>query len=127
MSHYAYVRDGVVTDVICAEQDFIDLITQQKLDRNPQDTGHWIQTSYNTRGGIHLQNGTPLRKNFAGVGDLYNEQADAFYRPRPYDTWILNTETYLWEAPVELPVDEKKYTWNPATNNWREWILGETI
>lgn len=126
MSNFAYVRDGRVVDVICAEQDFIDLITQNKLDRNPQDTGRWIQTSYNTRAGVHygpdgLPDGGPaLRDNFAGIGYHYDENLDSFYPPRPYDTWVLNMDTLQWEAPVPFPTDDQLYCWDPTTNNWKQ-------
>jgi hypothetical protein len=123
MSHYAFVRDGQVVDVITAEQDFIDLITQQERDRNPAGTGRWIQTSYNTQAGQHTAGGTPLRKNFAGIGYLYDPEADAFYPPQPYDTWILDTNTYQWRSPVPYPEDGGIYRWDPATNQWQlsEW------
>ena len=125
MSHYAFVRDGQVVDVIRAEQDFIDLITQQELDRNPAGTGEWLQTSYNTHAGQHTQGGTPLRKNFAAIGYLYDADADAFYPPRPYDTWILDPDTYQWSAPVAYPDDGGYYVWNPATNQWQSSELGQ--
>ena len=124
MSHYAFVRDGLVVDVIVAEQDFIDLITQQALDRNPTGTGEWIQTSYNTHAGQHTAGGTPLRKNFAAIGYLYDPEADAFYPPKPYDTWILDTDTYQWRAPVPYPEDQGLCAWDPATNTWQPVALG---
>jgi hypothetical protein len=125
MSYYAFVRDGQVVDVIRADQNFVDLITQQELDRNPAGTGQWLQTSYNTHAGQHTQGGTPLRKNFAAIGYLYDAVADAFYPPRPYDTWILDPDTYQWSAPVAYPDDGNQYRWDPVTNNWIEWTLGE--
>jgi hypothetical protein len=89
MAHYALIEDGVVTTVIVAEQDFID--TQ---------SGTWVQTSYNTRAGVHLLGGTPLRKNYAGIGYVYDADRDAFYAPSPYPSWSLNEDTCLWDCPV---------------------------
>jgi hypothetical protein len=102
MSHFAHVKDGIVTRVIVAEQDFIDL----GVVGNPSE---WIQTSYNTRGGVHYnpETGEPsedqtkaLRKNYAGIGDTYDPQRDAFIEPQPAEGWVLNEQTCLWEAPV---------------------------
>ena len=119
MSNYAFVRDGRVTDVIVAEQDFIDQLPDTGL-------GRWIQTSYNTHGGQHRLGGTALRKNFAGIGYHYDPDLDAFYLPKPFDTWVLDPDTCLWQAPVPCPNDGNLYAWNPSTNNWKPWILGET-
>lgn len=124
MSNYAFVRDGRVVDVIVAEQDFIDQLPAT-------GTGSWIQTSYNTHGGVHYgpdgqpDGGVALRENFAGIGYHYDSNLDAFYPPRPYDTWILNMDTLLWEAPVDYPADGHLYQWNPATNNWTSWDYGQ--
>lgn len=92
MAHYAKVSDGVVVKVIVAEAEFFETF----VDDSP---GSWIQTSYNTRGGVHLNGGTPLRKNFAGVGYSYDSERDAFIPPQPSETAILNEETCLWEDP----------------------------
>ena len=109
MSHYAKIEDGVVTNVIVAEQDFID--TQ---------AGTWVQTSYNTKGGVHTLGGTPLRKNYAGTGYVYDSDRDAFYVPQPYPSWSLDEGTCLWEPPVAHPNNGKEYTWNEATTSWDE-------
>ena len=95
MSHFAKLNaNNVVTNVIIAEQDFID--TQE---------GTWIQTSMNTRGGIHRLGGTPLRKNYAGVDYTYDTAKDAFYEPKPYASWTLDDDTCLWEPPIDKPSD----------------------
>jgi hypothetical protein len=107
MAHYALIEDGVVTNVIAAEQDFIDT----------QD-GVWVQTSYNTYGGVHILGGTPLRKNYAGVGFIYDADRDAFYAPQVYPSWSLNEDTCLWEAPVANPDYNLNYTWDEATLSW---------
>ena len=113
MAHYAKVNKGIVEKVIVAEAAFFDTYT----DNSP---GAWIQTSYNTRGGVHQLGGTPLRKNYAGKGYTYDKSRDAFYGPQPFNSWTLNESTCLWEAPVAFPDDGKKYEWNEATTNWIE-------
>ena len=120
MAHFAKVVNGVVEKVIVAEQSFIDNF----IDNSP---GEWIQTSYNTHGGIHYEpnSQTPredqsgaLRYNYAGEGYLYDKEADAFYEPQPFPSWTLNTSTYMWEAPVAYPIDGQKYNWNEETQQW---------
>ena len=93
MSHFAKVCDGKVVQVIVAEQDFFDTF----VDSTP---GEWIQTSYNTIGGQHRLGGTPLRKNFAGIGFTYDREKDAFIPPKPEGDFVLNEETCLWEEAV---------------------------
>jgi hypothetical protein len=78
----------------------------------------WVQTSYNTHSGVHNNNGTPLRKNHAGIGYTYDEDRDAFIPPKPYNSWILNETTCQWEAPVTYPNDGERYTWNESTTTW---------
>tara|TARA_R110001606_G_scaffold69053_1_gene157830 strand:+ start:1278 stop:1673 length:396 start_codon:yes stop_codon:yes gene_type:complete len=78
----------------------------------------WKQTSYNTHGGVHNNGGTPLRKNHAGIGMTYDEDRDAFIPKKPFNSWILNEDTCLWNAPVDMPDDGKKYTWNESILNW---------
>jgi hypothetical protein len=112
MAHFAKVVDNKVVQVIVAEPEFF----QTFVDSSP---GEWIQTSYNTRGGQHLLGGTPLRKNYAGIGYTYDRDLDAFVPPRPFDSWTLDTETCLWQAPVPYPDDGQFYTWNETTLNWQ--------
>lgn len=113
MAHFAKVENGIVTQVIVAEQEFIN----SGAVGNPEN---WIQTSYNTYAGVHLLGGTPLRKNFAGVGFTYNVEKDAFIPPKPlqYESWVLNEEKYIWEAPLEMPKDNKAYYWNEEQLEW---------
>jgi hypothetical protein len=113
MAHFAKVTDGVVTQVIVAEPEFF----QTFVDTSP---GQWIQTSYNTHGGVHLQGGTPLRKNFAGIGYSYNATEDCFVPPQPYASWTLDTNTCLWQPPVAMPTDDKMYRWNETAQAWEE-------
>lgn len=122
MAHFAKVVDGTVTQVIVAEPEFFETF----VDSSP---GEWIQTSYNTRGGVHYnaETGEPsadqskaLRKNYAGIGFTYDRQLDAFIPPKPYASWNLNETTGLWESPVAMPTDGKRYAWDEATTSWTE-------
>ena len=113
MSHFAKVVDGKVTQVIVAEPEFF----QTFVDSSP---GEWIQTSYNTYGGQHSNGGTPLRKNYAGIGYSYDRTKDAFIPPKPYPSWVLNEETCLWGAPTPMPTDDKFYEWDETTTSWKE-------
>ena len=78
----------------------------------------WKQTSYNTHGGIHNNGLTPLKKNYAGIGYTYDEDRDAFIPKKPFNSWILNKDTCLWEAPVAMPTDGQRYNWNENTKTW---------
>jgi hypothetical protein len=78
----------------------------------------WKQTSYNTIGGVHSSGGTPFRKNHAGIGYTYDETRDAFIPPKPFNSWVLNEDTCLWNSPVAFPTDGEKYTWNESTLTW---------
>tara|TARA_R100001440_G_scaffold75423_1_gene102629 strand:+ start:1037 stop:1384 length:348 start_codon:yes stop_codon:yes gene_type:complete len=113
MAHYAKVENGIVTKVIVAEADYFDTF----VDDSP---GKWVQTSYNTYGGVHSNGGTPLRKNFAGIGFTYDADKDAFIEVRPYASWILNETTCLWECPVAYPTDGKNYEWDEDAKSWVE-------
>ena len=108
MAHFAEVKNGIVTQIIVAEQDFIDTL------ENPTE---WVQTSYNTYGGKHPEN-RPLRKNYAGIGFKYDKELDAFIPPQPYPSWKLNTDTCLWESPIPRPQDNKEYIWNEQELEW---------
>jgi len=76
------------------------------------------QTSYNTHGGVHALGGTPYRKNYAGLGFIYDAQRDAFIAPKPYPSWVLNEDSCLWVAPVPMPTDDHHYFWDEATTSW---------
>jgi len=110
MSHFAKVENGIVTQVIVAEQDVID---------SGLFGSGWVQTSYNTHGGQHPE-GRPLRKNYAGIGFTYDLQRDAFIPPKPFASWNLNEQTCLWDAPTPYPTDGKRYRWDEATVSWIE-------
>lgn len=120
MAHFAKVENGIVTDVVVADQDFINTGALG-------DPANFVQTSYNTRGGIHyIPNSNPpepsedqshaINKNYAGIG--YSYDGIGFAAPQPYPSWTLNPETYLWEAPVPYPTDGGTYTWDEATQSW---------
>jgi hypothetical protein len=80
--------------------------------------GTWVKTSYNTIGNTHKLDGTPFRKNHAGIGFTYDETRDAFIPPKQYPSWTLNEDTCIWEAPVTYPEDGKSYEWNEETTTW---------
>ena len=111
MAHFAKVSDGKVSQVIVAEPEFFDTF----VDSSP---GQWLQTSYNTHGGVHTLGGTPLRGNYASVGYTYDSINDVFYAPKPYASWTLNESTWLWDAPVAYPDDDLLYEWNESTTSW---------
>jgi hypothetical protein len=113
MAHFAKVNGGIVEQVIVTEPDFFDTF----VDSSP---GEWIQTSYNTYGGVHKTGGTPLRKNYAGIGYTYDKERDAFIAPQPFASWTLDEDTCLWESPSPHPSDGKIYDWHEPTTNWVE-------
>ena len=123
MGNFAKIVDGKVTQVIVAEAEFFNIF----VDSSP---GTWLQTSYNTHGNVHYgQNGQPdggvaLRANYAGIGYTFDTTVvqdgvtGVFYGPQPYPSWILDTQTYYWEAPVPYPNDGQDYVWDEATESW---------
>jgi hypothetical protein len=127
MAHYAKVVSGIVTQVIVAEPEFFNTF----IDDTP---GEWVKTSYNMHGGVYYDRSTNTpasdqsviagdeareRKNFAFIGGTYDSVADAFYIPQPYNSWTLNTTSYLWEAPVAYP-DSGFHVWNETDQRWDE-------
>jgi len=121
MAHFCKLGKGnkvlkvevVSNDIATTEQAGVDFLN------NLYETNDvWKQTSYNTRGGIHLLDGTPFRKNFAGIGFTYHQTRNAFIPPKPYPSWSLNETTCLWEAPVDYPTDGQNYEWNETNQSW---------
>jgi hypothetical protein len=108
------VVNEVLHDANGVEQESIGIDFLTKLTGYPV----WVQTSYNTHGGVHDNGGTPLRKNHAGIGYTYDEDRDAFIAPKPYSSWLLNEESCQWESPIPYPQDDNKYTWNETIKNW---------
>lgn len=124
MAHYAKVQDNIVTQVIVAEASFFDTF----VDTEP---GEWIQTSYNTHGGVHSLGGTPLRKNYAGIGYSYDRTRDAFIPPKPFSSWILDDTTCQWKSPIDMPstvlTTNQYYYWDEAAHqadNSTGWKVG---
>ena len=120
MAYYAFLEvNNIVTEVIVG----ID-----ETDDNKNWEEHYgnfrgqvcKRTSYNTIGGKHNNGGIPFRKNYAGIGYSYDETLDAFIPPKPFESWILNEETCLWESPVPYPTDGELYTWNEEDQEWTE-------
>jgi hypothetical protein len=108
------VVNEVLHDSNGIEQEAIGIDFLTKLTGYPV----WVQTSYNTHGGVHDKGGIPLRKNHAGIGYTYDEDRDAFIAPKPYSSWLLNEESCQWESPIPYPQDGNKYTWNETIKNW---------
>lgn len=106
MAHYAEIKDGIVERVIVAD-------SKEWCQTNLG--GEWVQTSYNTQGGEHTLGGTPLHKNYAGIG--YTWDGIGFASPQPYPSWTLDTDTYLWTSPIPAPTDGM-YSWNEETQSW---------
>jgi hypothetical protein len=120
MGHFAQINEqNIVTQVIVADQDFINTGAVG-------DPSKWIQTSYNTRGGVHYgsdglpDGGIAVRKNYAGIGYSFDAGRDAFIPPRPYASWNLNEQTCNWEPPVAMPEDGNMYSWDEEAVNWVE-------
>ena len=123
MSHFAKIENNIVTFVTVGRQE--DDGKEQELCERTGDT--YRQTSYNTRGGVHYTDGEPsadqskaLRKNYAGIGYTFDEERDAFIPPKPFESWLLDEDTCLWEAPVEYPTDGGMYTWDEESLSWIE-------
>ena len=125
MAHFAKIENNIVTNVIVAEQEFID-------EWHSDET--WVQTSYNTKQGLHyephtnltqLDGGVALRGNFAGVGDIYDADNDVFYTPKPFESWTLDTDTWSWFPPIAHLDDDKDYYWNEdlyQSDNTKGWV-----
>jgi hypothetical protein len=117
MSHFAQVQNGVVVQVIVAEQSFIN-------SGAVGNASEWVQTSYNTRGGVHYgqdgapDGGVPLRKNYAGIGFTYDAQRDAFIPPKPFASWTLDEQACSWASPTPKPDDGGLYVWDEASAAW---------
>lgn len=116
MSHFAQVINGIVQQVIVAEQDFINTFPDKET---------WIQTSYNTRAGIHWDSegkpdgGIALRGNYAGIGYIYDAVNDVFYSPQPFPSWKISAPTWQWQPPIDPPLDGKIYQWDESNLSWK--------
>ena len=122
MAHYAKIdKNNIVTKVLVIDEEVI----------NSGEFGNslnWIKTSYNTYGGQHSSGGTPLRKNYAGVGYTYDKDRDAFIPPQPYPSWILDENTCQWDAPVDYPTGHDAsgpgYVWDEDNITWKLSVKG---
>ena len=128
MAHFARIKNGIVDFVTVGRDD-----DESREDELAHDGWIYRRTSYNTRGGVHYTDGQPsadqskaFRKNYAGLGYTYDAERDAFIPPKPFNSWVLNETTCLWDAPIEMPADAgtgeppKRYTWDEDTVNWIE-------
>ena len=121
MAHFAEIDENNVVLRV--------LVVDDRYEDNGQDYlanvcglgGTWVQTSYNTAGGEHSLGGTPLRKNYAGIGAIYDAERDAFYDPQPYSSWTLNEDKCVWESPTPKPANGV-YVWNEENLEWEEVI-----
>ena len=115
MSHFAKLdENNIVVSVTVGRQE--DDGKEAELCARTGD--RYVQTSYNTIGGVHLLGGTPLRKNYAGIGYTYDELRDAFIPPKPFPSWVLNEDTCLWVAPKVMPKTGGPYQWDEETLSW---------
>jgi hypothetical protein len=127
MASFAKIENNIVTTVVSVVNEVLhdaNGIEQEQLGINflrtlyNEPNAIWKQTSYNTHGGVHNNNGTPLRKNHAGIGYTYDSQRDAFIPLKPFNSWVLNEQTCNWEAPIAYPNNDNQYTWNEETQSW---------
>jgi len=124
MAHYAFLDENNIVEAVYVGID------ENNLDELPDEFNSWEEyysnqlgmtckrTSYNTFGNEHKDNGIAFRGNFAGIGFTYDEENDVFIAPQSFNGWVLNTSTWLWEAPIDYPDDGNKYIWNEETLSW---------
>lgn len=117
MAHFAKLDENNVVVAVYAGRDEDD---GRELDLSLRTGDVYKQTSYNTIGGIHILGGAPFRKNFAGIGYVYDSERDAFIPPKLFNSWTLNEESCMWEAPVPKPEDGKFYSWDEESLSWTE-------
>ena len=124
MAHWAEIDENNIVVRVLVVSDEQDHRGQDFLSNDLNLGGTWKKTSYNTLAGIHQLGGTPFRKNYAGIGYSYDSTRDAFIPPKPFNSWILNEDTCIWQAPIEMPVEEgKAFTWNEETTSWVEFVI----
>jgi hypothetical protein len=121
MAHFAKLGKGNIVEKVVVVHNNVSTTEQAGVDflnNLYKSRDVWKQTSYNTKGGIHKLGGTPFRKNFANIGYKYDQTRDAFIPPKLFDSWTLNENTCLWEAPVAYPSDGQYYKWNEQNQTW---------
>lgn len=122
MAHYAFLdENNIVVEVIVGKDENEDGINWEQHYQAIKGL-NCKRTSYNTRAGVHVNNGTPFRKNYAGIGYSYNQELDAFIPPKPYPSWLLDEVAGIWSAPTPMPQDGKYYMWNESNINWVEMV-----
>ncbi len=125
MAHFAQIdENNIVTQVLVVGNDQ-EHRGQDFLANDLGLGGTWIKTSYNTHGGVHSEGGTPLRKNYAGIGYTYDAGRDAFIPPKPFNSWVLDEDTCLWNAPTPMPTEGGPYMWVEDDLNWQVIPSGE--
>ena len=125
MAHFAQIdENNIVTQVLVVGNDQ-EHRGQDFLANDLGLGGTWIKTSYNTHGGVHSNGGTPLRKNYAGIGYTYDAGRDAFIPPKPFNSWVLDEDTCLWNAPTPMPTEGGPYMWVEDDLNWQVIPSGE--
>ena len=118
MAHFAEIDENNIVTRVLVVGDDQENRGQEFLANDLGLGGTWKKTSYNTVGGVHSNGGTPFRKNYAGIGYAYDSIRDAFIPPKPYNSWILNEDTCLWDSPIPYPNDGNRYTWNEENQSW---------
>lgn len=117
MAHYAFLdENNVVTEVISGIDEGGAVDWEQRYGEFRKQVCK--RTSYNTQGNVHLLGGTPFRKNYAGIGYTFDETLDAFIPPKPYPSWVLNTDSYLWESPIPYPDSSEPLAWEEDLQQW---------
>lgn len=127
MAHYAFLdENNIVTEVIVGrdEDDLAEGVTSWEDYYGSFRGQRCLRTSYNTAGNVHTDDGEPFRGNYAGIGFEYRDNLDSFIAPRPFESWVLDEDTCLWEAPVPYPTDGAQYFWDEEAGNWSE-VTGE--
>jgi len=120
MAHFAKINNNNIVETVLVVPDEQEHRGNEFLTQDLGLGGTWVQTSYNTYGGVHLLGGTPFRKNYAFIGCTYDESRDAFIPPKPFQSWTLNEETCLWESPTPYPTDGSMYSWNEKIQQWEK-------
>lgn len=123
MAHYVFLdENNLVTEVItgCDENQLVEGVTNWEEWYGNFRKQRCLRTSYNTFMGKHNNGGVPFRGNYAGIGYFYNEELDAFIPPKPFESWVLNHNTFNWDAPIPYPTDDKSYEWDELTQSWKE-------
>lgn len=120
MAHYALINQQGIVEFVHVGRDETDVVEGIEDWETYYCQPGFVckRTSYNTRGGVHILGGIPLRKNYAGIGYTYDAERDAFIPPKPFESWLLNEDTCLWDAPTPYPTDGNFYSWDEEQQAW---------